>query len=144
MHELLKDYPFVYTHKVAWGEMDALNHVNNAMYFRHFESTRIELFTKVGLMASLAANQVGPILAETRCRFKAPVTYPDTVYIGTYITDLTPNSFIQKYVMVSESLNCVVAEGDGRVVCYDFKNACKTDLPSGVHEQLITQRLATD
>lgn len=141
MHELLKGYPFVHTHKVAWGEMDALNHINNTMYFRHFESTRIELFTKVGLMANLAADQIGPILAETRCRFKAPVTYPDTVYIGTYITDLTPNSFIQKYVMVSEALNCVVAEGDGRVVCYDFKNACKTDLPNAVHEQLLSQQM---
>jgi len=118
--------------------MDALNHVNNAVYFRHFESTRIELFNKVGLMDSLATQQIGPILAETRCRFKAPVTYPDTLYIGTYITDLTANSFIQKYVMVSEALSCVAAEGDGRIVCYDFKNACKTNFPNTVYQQLLS------
>lgn len=32
--ELLKDYPVVVSIPVAWGEMDALQHVNNIVYFR--------------------------------------------------------------------------------------------------------------
>ncbi|MFA0233455.1 acyl-CoA thioesterase, partial [Vibrio sp. 10N.261.45.A7] len=32
MEALLSDYPVVTEIPVAWGEMDALNHVNNAVY----------------------------------------------------------------------------------------------------------------
>jgi methylphosphotriester-DNA--protein-cysteine methyltransferase len=35
---------------VAWGDMDAYQHVNNAMYARWIESARIAFFTRVGLM----------------------------------------------------------------------------------------------
>ena len=31
---LLEDYPVVLEIPVAWGDMDALNHVNNTVYLR--------------------------------------------------------------------------------------------------------------
>ncbi|MBJ7019207.1 acyl-CoA thioesterase, partial [Vibrio cholerae] len=34
MESLLKDFPVVTKIVVAWGEMDALQHVNNVVYFR--------------------------------------------------------------------------------------------------------------
>ncbi len=39
--ELLSGFPVVETIKVAWGEMDAMPHVNNAACFRYFESGRM-------------------------------------------------------------------------------------------------------
>ena len=33
MDTLLKEFPVITEIKVAWGEMDALQHVNNAVYF---------------------------------------------------------------------------------------------------------------
>ena len=41
---LLEDYPVVLEIPVAWGDMDALNHVNNTVYLRYFESSRIAYF----------------------------------------------------------------------------------------------------
>ena len=41
MHELLALYPVTLALRVAWGDMDAFQHVNNTVYFRYFESARI-------------------------------------------------------------------------------------------------------
>ena len=84
----------------------------------------------------LGSQQLGPILAEINCRFKVPITYPDTLHIGTYITDLKADRFTQKYVLISEAHNCIAAEGEGRVVCYDFNRGQKADLPADMLEKL--------
>ena len=87
MREQLDGYPVVIDVPVAWGEMDAFRHVNNIVYFRYFESARMECFLRIGLVDLLERTGVGPILASTSCRFRFPLTYPDAVAIGTRIDD---------------------------------------------------------
>ena len=48
---------------VAWGEMDALGHVNNIRYIA-WADPRIALFRQLG-MATLPGDPVGPILAPS-------------------------------------------------------------------------------
>ncbi len=45
--------------------MDALNHVNNAVYFRYFETARLDFFKHVELMEEMAITKVGPVLGDT-------------------------------------------------------------------------------
>ena len=61
--------------------MDAFSHVNNAKYFTYFETARMAYFEQTGVM-SLEMTREGPILASTQCRFKLPVTYPDTLKVA--------------------------------------------------------------
>lgn len=136
MHALLKDCLLVVPHTVAWGEMDAFQHVNNVEYFRYFENARIEHFERSGIFQVMKETQKGPILAETRCRFKAPLTFPDTVYIGLSISDVGEDCFTHHYTIVSEQLNRVVAEGEGKIVFYDYAQGCRTAIPQSIAEGL--------
>ncbi len=136
MHSLLHDLICIYTHKVTWGEMDAFNHVNNTVYFRYFENVRIQHFEQLKFMEYMKRDGIGPILAETSCRFKAPLTYPDTIHVGLQVAELESSQFTHKYVVTSENLNRVVAEGTGRVVCFDYGNKCRTDFPTELYKQL--------
>ena len=97
MNKLLEDFPVVVETPVAWGEMDAFQHVNNVVYFRYFENARIVCFDLLNMMAFKDKSGVGPILASTQCRFKIPLTYPDTVSIGTKIEELEEDRFVMKY-----------------------------------------------
>ena len=45
---LLAGYPVVVEQAVFWGEMDSYRHVNNVVYFRYFESARLEYFRRLG------------------------------------------------------------------------------------------------
>jgi acyl-CoA thioester hydrolase len=137
MHEELnKIYPGVIEVPVAWGEMDALRHVNNIVYFRYFESARMAYFTRLDIWDYMNETGVGPILASTACKFKFPLVYPDTVSVGTRITDIEADRFVMKYVVVSHRQAKVAAEGDGLVVSYDYRALRKAPLPAEIKKRI--------
>src|SRR5262245_20383692 len=80
---LQREFPVVIEIPIAWGEMDAMQHVNNIVYFRYVESARMAYFERIGFLEHQRVTGVGPILAWTNCRFRRPLTYPDTVRVGT-------------------------------------------------------------
>ena len=134
--EFRQKYAFTIETAVEWDDMDAFQHVNNKVYFRYFEKIRIEYFEQSGLLGLIGEQQLGPILASTQCRFKFPLTYPDKILIGTYLTDLRKDRFLMNYAVYSLGHGRIAAEGDGAIVCYDYKNACKADIPGEIFEAL--------
>ncbi|MCJ2376212.1 acyl-CoA thioesterase [Vibrio sp. ZSDZ34] len=130
MESLLNDYPVVTEIPVAWGEMDALNHVNNAVYFRYFETARLDYFSHVQLMEDMAQTKVGPVLGETYCRYKLPVTYPDTLLVGSRVTEVEKDRFKMEYQIVSKKLGKVTTTGSATIVMFDFVSNRKANIPS--------------
>jgi acyl-CoA thioester hydrolase len=120
---LLKDYPVVIEIPVAWGDMDAFQHVNNVAYFRYFESARIMYSEKLGLHTYKEETGIGPILGSTSCKYRLPLTYPDTVSVGAKITDIGADLFTMQYAVVSRKHQKIAAEGDGVVVMYEIGRA---------------------
>lgn len=59
---------------MRWGDMDALGHMNNTIYFRYFEQARISWFDAIG--ADYKTLPEGPILGSISCRFVLPAVYP--------------------------------------------------------------------
>ena len=114
---------------VAWGELDAFRHVNNTVYFRYFESARIAYFEKIGMLAFMEEHGIGPILAHTECRFRFPLTYPDTVTAEARVTEMSGDRFLMRYQVTSRKTGGVAAEGTGRVVCVDYETGRKTAIP---------------
>lgn len=134
--ELLKTYPVVIELPVAWGEMDALRHVNNIVYFRYFESARMAYFTRLDIWDYMNETGIGPILASTGCRFKLPLTYPDTVSVGARISDIEADRFNMLYVAVSHRHERVAAEGEGLIVSYDYHALRKAPLPVEIKKRI--------
>ena len=129
IEQLLKTFPVVIEIPVAWGEMDALKHVNNVVYFRYFENVRIAYFGKLKLGKFINETGVGLILASTKCRFKAPLTYPDSVLVGARTSDIKEDRLVMQHSLVSKRLQKVAAEGEAVLVSYDYRESKKTPLP---------------
>ena len=102
MKELLKTFPVVTKIPVIWGDMDSFQHVNNVIYFRYFESVRIQYFETLGWLKIIEKMGIGPILGSTSCHYRIPLTYPDTVFAGAKITELHEKRFTMEYLLVSE------------------------------------------
>ena len=136
IESLLADYPVRRETPVAWGQMDAFAHVNNTVYFRWFEDARIMLFERVGWLEAMEQTRVGPILARTQCVFKRPLTYPDTVHIGARVQDLAADRFTMSYRIASHEQQAIVAEGDARIISYDYSANAKAPIPDGVRAAL--------
>lgn len=130
-------YPVVIEFPIDWGDMDSFQHVNNIIYFRYFENARLAYFEKKEIILLLKEKNIGPILAETQCRFRAPLTYPDTISVATKTTEIKSDRFTMKYLIYSEKLKRIAATGSSVVVYYDYKEKCKADIPKRIVE-LIT------
>lgn len=136
IEELTRDFPVVIRMDVRWGDMDAFNHVNNVSYLRYFESGRIAYFEALELADFFGLKGVGPILAETSCRYKFPLTYPDTISVGVRSEDLGEDRFTQRYVIVSHRHERVAATGDGTIVTYDYGANARSPMPDRVRRRI--------
>lgn len=123
--EKLSMFPVISTVQVAWGDMDAFQHVNNTRYFRYFEDSRIAYFEACGLLD----GEVGPILASASCQFRAPVTFPDTLYVGARVVEVRSDRFRMEHHLWSEALQTIAAKGESLVVSYNFAAKLSVPLP---------------
>jgi len=134
-----KNYPkeTFTTFPVRWGDQDAMNHVNNVVYFQYFEQARGTWFIKhVNLPLSAVEAEKGnvaiaPILAQTSCKYKRPVVFPDTLTVGftSEVVNAERGDFRHSYVVYSEQQDAVVAEGTADLVAYDYKNMKREKIP---------------
>lgn len=132
----LAGYPVVLDVPVAWGDMDAFQHVNNTRYFRWFEDGRIAYFGRIGAIEVMEQTGIGPILAATQCRFRLPVTFPDRVRVGARVTELAEDRFTMRYVVVSERHGKVAAEGEGTLVAFDYRAGRKAAYPEELRRRI--------
>lgn len=132
--------PEPFLQSVAWGDMDALGHVNNAVYFRYMESARVAFLLAVGIDRLNHVGSIGVILQSAQCRFRRPVVYPDTLRISSRVESIEADRFTLGHEMFSQSRGEVVAIGSGVIVAYDYSKAAKASLPPDWVERLIASR----
>ena len=131
-HPLLAAYPVSLIIPVQWGELDAYGHINNTVFFRWFESARIEYLTRSGMVRTMERDQIGAILHSTSCRFRRPVFFPDTIEVAGRAREVGDDRFAMEYLVVSHEQNAVVGEGTAIIVCYDYSAHAKAPLPDDV------------
>lgn len=134
MEELLKEFPVVVDLPVVWGEMDARQHVNNAVYFRYFESARIAYFEKLSFWKQINDTGQGVILASVNCRFRIPLTFPDTISVAARVVKIEEDRFTIEHRIVSHRHQKIAAEGEGVLVSYNYQQLKKTPLPEIVKQ----------
>ncbi len=136
IEDLIAGYPVVIQLPVVWGEMDSYRHVNNVVYFRYFESARLEYVRRLDWFEFERATGIGPILAATQCRFRKPLTYPDTVSVTVRTASVGEDRFILEHLVVSHRLAEVAAEGQGTVVTFDYGQGKKVPIPEELRRRI--------
>lgn len=131
----LSAFPIVQSQPVAWGEMDAFGHVNNASYYRYFESVRISYLNAIGALDHLDAHN--PVVAANSCRFLRPVVYPDELELGGRVVELRVSGFRMEYALVSSQQKALVATGEAVIVIVDVSGK-KIPLPDHVRQAIIS------
>jgi len=137
MNELLKDFTFVVDINIEWGDMDALQHVNNIEYFKYFQVARVAYFEKIDSDSVLGETRVSSILASTQCKFIYPLAYPDSVSVGVRVDSMAEQYFIMKYAVVSHKHQRLVAIGDAKVVMFDYVDNKKASIPTEIRRAII-------
>jgi len=130
MKEILKEYKVISTLKVQWGDMDAMQHVNNVVYVRWGETARIDYFIALGVFSSDPnAIPFAPILGFQSVKYIIPVVYPDTIQIGTRIEEIRADRIVLKSYYYSENMRKLVAIKTQEVIPFDYKTQMKIPVP---------------
>jgi len=144
MNEFLKDFAVVVNLNIEWGDMDALQHVNNIEYFKYFQVARIAYFEKINSDSVFGETTIPLILASTQCKFIYPLTFPDSVSVGVRVDAMADQYFTMKYAVVSEKHQRLAAIGDAKVVMFDYVNNQKASIPNEIRKTIIDLEKAVD
>ena len=70
---------------IRWGDMDAMAHVNNTVYFRYMETVRLDWFESIGVKLDPLGQ--GPVIVNVFCNFYKQLQYPCDVRMKMYVSD---------------------------------------------------------
>jgi acyl-CoA thioester hydrolase len=113
---------------MRWGDMDAMGHVNNTVYFRFMEQGRIAWFDSLGVARSSAGE--GPSIINASCTFLKQLVYPGDVEVKTYAGQAGRSSF-ETWIEMRPSYDpdVIYAEGSAKVVWVDYSKGKSAPLP---------------
>ena len=113
---------------IRWGDMDAMGHVNNTLYFRYFETIRIDWMNEIGGTPNPAGD--GPVIVNAFCTFIKQLEYPGDIRLRHYVANPGRTSF-DTYLTIerTDRPGVTYAEGGATMVWVNFAQQKSVPLP---------------
>jgi acyl-CoA thioester hydrolase len=118
---------------IRWGDMDAMGHVNNTVYFRYMEQARIGWFDTL-VPEDEAWSSTGLVIANASCNFKKPINYPGTVEVRVMAAPPGGSSVATYYELLVGDEIC--ADGTATVVFIDMQKQKPVRIPERIRSLL--------
>ena len=119
---------------IRWGDMDAMGHVNNIVYFRYMEQARISWFEALLPRREAAWKSTGIVIVNASCNFTRAITYPGTVEVKVFVAKPGRSSVATYYELFIESE--MYADGAAVVVFIDMQTQKPVRIPDDIRTKL--------
>jgi acyl-CoA thioester hydrolase len=123
---------FVHRERVRFRDLDAMGHVNNAVFLTYIESARVAFLQQLGAATTLEDMSI--IVARIEIDFRAPVGFGEEVEIAVRASRFGGKSFDLDYELRVGGK--VVAEAKSVLVGYDYGKGETVELPDEWREKL--------
>jgi acyl-CoA thioester hydrolase len=121
----VEGFPFVHCETARFSDLDAMGHVNNAVFSEYIEQARLAWFGQFAADESMPLNDV--ILARTEIDFRSQVGFGETVAVGVRPSRVGTKSFEFEFELrVGDRL---VAEAKSVLVGYDYSTGRSVEIP---------------
>lgn len=118
---------------IRWGDMDAMGHVNNTLYFRYLETVRIEWMRSVGCQPDPQGE--GPVIVNAFCNFYKQLEYPGDVLVKMYVSDPGRTTFESWGTMErTDQPGVIYAAGGATTIWVDFPSQKARTLPDWMRQ----------
>ncbi len=117
---------------IRWGDMDAMGHVNNTIYFRYFEVVRLDWFFRAAAPHGITAQSgEGVIIVNAFCNFIRQLEFPGEVFTRLYVAEVGRSSFDTFLTMErTDEPGLIYAEGGATTVWSDFAARKSKPMPA--------------
>jgi acyl-CoA thioester hydrolase len=113
---------------IRWGDMDAMGHVNNTLYFRYLEIARIEWMHGIGALPDPKGE--GPVIVNAFCNFYKQLEYPGDIRVKMYVSDPGRTTFESWCTLERiDQPGVVYAAGGATTIWVDFPAQKSRPLP---------------
>jgi len=120
---------------MRWGDMDAMGHVYNTVYFRYMEQARISWFDRL-VPEQDAWQSTGIVIANATCNYRRALTYPGTVEVRLYVGAPGGASVPTTYELRVDDDPLPYADGAAVVVFIDMKTQKSRRIPEAIRARL--------
>ena len=116
---------------IRWGDMDAMGHVNNTVYFRYLETCRIDWLHAIGCTPNPQGE--GPVIVNAFCNFYQQLEYPGDVLVKMYVSDPGRTTF-ETWCTIErvDQPGVISAAGGATTIWVDFLGQKAKTLPDWV------------
>jgi acyl-CoA thioester hydrolase len=116
---------------IRWGDMDAMGHVNNAVYFRYLETCRIEWLHAIGCTPNPQGE--GPVIVNAFCNFYKQLEFPGDLLLKMYVSDPGRTTF-ETWTTIErlDQPGVISAAGGATTIWVDFPTQKAATLPDWV------------
>ena len=120
---------------IRWGDMDAMGHVNNTVYFRYMETVRIEWMRSVGCNPDPQGQ--GPVIVNAFCNFYRQLEYPGDVLVKMYVSDPARSTFESWGTMSrTDDPDVIYAAGGATTIWVNFQAQKAAPLPDWMRRHI--------
>jgi len=120
---------------IRWGDMDAMGHVNNTIYFRYLEICRLEWLRSIGI--ALDPRGEGLVIINAFCTFHRQFEFPGDILVKMYVSDPGRSSFESWATMErADQPGVVYASGGATTVWVDFPAQKSLPMPDWLRKLL--------
>jgi acyl-CoA thioester hydrolase len=118
---------------IRWGDMDAMGHVNNAVYFSYLETVRFDWLRSIACQPDPAGE--GPVIVNAFCNFYRQLEYPGEVRLKMYVSDPGRTTFESWATMERDDQPGVLfAAGGATTIWVDFPKQKAKALPDWLRQ----------
>ncbi len=137
---LAQQFPLVVPVQVRFRDLDALGHVNNAVYLSYLEMARVAYVqSRFGLSHP---RDFSFILARVEIDYKSPVTLGERLMVGIGVAHVGKRSFRFAYEIREASSGRLVAQAETVQVMYDYQAQKPVAIPEEVRRVLEADRVS--
>jgi acyl-CoA thioester hydrolase len=131
------DGRFSIVQRVRFGDLDAMQHMNNVEFLRFFETARIDYMrTLMPERAPTKRQEFGFIFAECHIAYRAPAFFDEEIRTYVWPSELARSSLRLDFEMSSQADGRLVADGYGVLVGYDYVEGRARPIPDELRERI--------
>ncbi|MGD8632801.1 MAG: thioesterase family protein [Anaerolineales bacterium] len=131
-------FHFYHPIEIRYRDVDAQRHVNSAVYFTYLEQARASYLQRLGLWTGEDFDQIGIILAEQSCSYRAPIYYGQPLEVGVRAMRLGTKSLHFNYVLRHANSHQIFAQASTVLVAYSYAQQASIAIPDEWREKIET------
>jgi acyl-CoA thioester hydrolase len=130
----MASFKFSVVVEVRFRDLDALGHVNNAVYLTYFEIARTHYWAQ--LFGIQSYDEFGFLVVRTECNYRSPARFGEKLRVAAGISTLKSSSFVFDYEVTELGSGRLIADGKSVQACFDAKEKRTIGIPAELRKKV--------